>query len=146
MNGLKYFLLQLKDWRMKKVLVVKGYRVVGWNTRDRGFNPWWLQKINKRLNDSDLLLVGGGSTSIGDPITATSVGISVTRLGKFLKPLATINLPISPTFLGNFWKGVKIYHFWATFIHIWWFFLVTLVGIDKVTTRLNCVHDTTSRY
>jgi len=32
-------------------------------------------------------------------------------LGKFLKPLATINLPKSPTFLGNFGKGVKIYHF-----------------------------------
>ena len=32
-------------------------------------------------------------------------------LGYFLKPLATINLPKSPTFLGNFCKGVKIYHF-----------------------------------
>ena len=28
-------------------------------------------------------------------------------LGKFLKPLAIINLPKSPTFLGNFCKGVK---------------------------------------
>ena len=41
----------------------------------------------------------------------------VTRLGdlldfgQVLKPLATINLPKSPTFLGNFCKGVKIYHF-----------------------------------
>ena len=42
--------------------------------------------------------------------------------GNFLKPLATISLPKSPTFLGNFCKGVKIYHFWATFIDIWWFF------------------------
>ena len=32
-------------------------------------------------------------------------------LGTFLKPLAPINLPKSPTFLGNFCKGVKIYHF-----------------------------------
>ena len=32
-------------------------------------------------------------------------------LGKFLKPLATINLPKSLTFLGNFCKGVKVYHF-----------------------------------
>ena len=31
--------------------------------------------------------------------------------GKFLKPFATINLPKSPTFSGNFCKGVKIYHF-----------------------------------
>ena len=32
-------------------------------------------------------------------------------LGNFLKPVATINLPKSPTFLGNFCKGVKIIHF-----------------------------------
>ena len=32
-------------------------------------------------------------------------------LGNFLKSLATANLPKSPIFLGNFCKGVKIYHF-----------------------------------
>ena len=32
-------------------------------------------------------------------------------LGNFLMPLARINLPKSPTFLCNFCKGVKIYHF-----------------------------------
>ena len=32
-------------------------------------------------------------------------------LNKFLKPLATINLPKSLTLLGNFCKGVKINHF-----------------------------------
>ena len=31
--------------------------------------------------------------------------------GQFLKPFATINLSKSPTFLGNFCKGVKIVHF-----------------------------------
>ena len=42
---------------------------------------------------------------------------SVPRLGDLLdfgqlfKPLEAINLPKSPTFLGNFCKGVKIYHF-----------------------------------
>ena len=42
---------------------------------------------------------------------------SVTRLGdlfdfgQVFKALATINFPKSPTFLGNFCKGVKIYHF-----------------------------------
>ena len=47
---------------------------------------------------------------------------SVTRLriywtlGNFLKALATINLPKSPTFLGNFCKGVKIYHFYNEII------------------------------
>ena len=41
----------------------------------------------------------------------------MTRLGDLLdfgqlsKALATINLPKSPTFLGNFCKGDKIYHF-----------------------------------
>ena len=47
-------------------------------------------------------------------------------LGNYLKPLATIILPKSPTLLGNFCKGVKIIHFlvnsfWAIFIHIWRF-------------------------
>ena len=47
---------------------------------------------------------------------------SATRLGDFLhfglllKPLATINLPRSPTFLGNFCKGVKIYPFTSEII------------------------------
>ena len=42
---------------------------------------------------------------------------SVTRLddlldlGKSIKPLETINSPKSPTFLGNFCKGVKIFKF-----------------------------------
>ena len=46
-----------------------------------------------------------------------STVISVTRLGDLLdfghilKLLATINLPKSPTFLGNFRKCVKINHF-----------------------------------
>ena len=31
--------------------------------------------------------------------------------GQLLKPLATINLPKSPTFLGNYFKGVKICQF-----------------------------------
>ena len=31
--------------------------------------------------------------------------------GIFSKPVATIILPKSPTFLGNFCKGVKIFHF-----------------------------------
>ena len=43
--------------------------------------------------------------------TLRNVLTSVTRLGNFLKPLATIILPKSPTFLGNFCKGVKVYLF-----------------------------------
>ena len=32
-------------------------------------------------------------------------------LGNFSKPVATISLPKPPTFLGNFCKGVKMFHF-----------------------------------
>ena len=45
-----------------------------------------------------------------------AVVASVTRFGdlldfgQLLKPLATINLPQSPLFLGNFCKGVKIFN------------------------------------
>ena len=55
------------------------------------------------------------------------------NLGNFLKPLATINLPKSSTFLGNFCKGVKIYHFPSKIIFgqllliFGDFFLVTLI-------------------
>ena len=59
-------------------------------------------------------------------------------LGNFLKPLATIILPKSPTFLGNFYKGVKIFDFlWNHFGQFLWtfgdFLLVTLLG-----TGLGC--------
>ena len=49
-------------------------------------------------------------------------------LGKFSKSLATINLPQSPTFLGNFCKGIEIFHFSSEisfgplFIYIWQLF------------------------
>ena len=39
------------------------------------------------------------------------IGRFFCTLGNFFKPLATINLPKSLTFLGNFCKGIKIYHF-----------------------------------
>ena len=52
-------------------------------------------------------------------------------LGNFSKPLATINLPKSPTFSGNFCTGVKIYHFSSEIIFgqldIWRFLPVTLI-------------------
>ena len=53
--------------------------------------------------------------------------------GQLLKPLATINFPKSPTFLGNFCKGVKIFNFSSEIIFgqllktFGNFFLVTLV-------------------
>ena len=54
-------------------------------------------------------------------------------LGKFIQPLETINLPKSLTFLGNFWKYVKIFNFSTEIIFgqllltFGDFFLVTLV-------------------
>ena len=56
-------------------------------------------------------------------------------LGNFLKPLATINLSKSPTFLGNFCMCLKIYYFSSESIlgnfyrHLAIFFLVTLLFI-----------------
>ena len=37
-------------------------------------------------------------------------------LSHFLKPWATINFPESPSFLGNFSKGVKIFNFTSEII------------------------------
>ena len=57
-------------------------------------------------------------------------------LGNFLKPVATIISPKSPTFIGNFCKGGKIFQFFteiiyqATFIDIWRFLLVTMHSIN----------------
>ena len=39
-------------------------------------------------------------------------------LGNFLKPVATNILPKSPTFLGNFGKGGKLFHFYAEIIKL----------------------------
>ena len=56
------------------------------------------------------------SSNVHSLHSAKGVGSTVTRLGdfwtlgSFSKPLATINLLKSPTFLVNFWKGVKIFN------------------------------------
>ena len=65
-------------------------------------------------------------------------------LGNFLKPLATINLPKSLTFLGNICKGVKIYHFSSEIIlrellqTFGDFYLVTLLAIFVHLTEYIC--------
>ena len=64
-------------------------------------------------------------------------------LGNFFKPLATINMPKSPTFLGNFCKGVKIYPFPIEIIFgqllltFGDFFLVTLCAFHPAAQVLN---------
>ena len=61
--------------------------------------------------------------------------------GQLLKPLATINLPKSPTVLGNFCVGVKIYHFSSEIIfgQLLWTFgdfsLVTLISRQSLGLR-----------
>ena len=39
------------------------------------------------------------------------IGRFIWTLGNYSKPLPTINLPKSPSYLGNFCKGVKIFNF-----------------------------------
>ena len=62
-------------------------------------------------------------------------------LGNFLKPLATINLPKSHTFLGNFCKGVKIIQFSSETIFgqllltFGDFYLVTLVVAPQLLSH-----------
>ena len=48
------------------------------------------------------------ATTDGAVITVCPDWAIYWTLGNFLKPLATINLSKSPTFLSNFCKGVKI--------------------------------------
>ena len=58
------------------------------------------------------------------------------NLGNFFKPLATLNLPKSLTFFGNFCKGIKIYHFSSEIIFGQLlqtfddFYLVTLISAE----------------
>ena len=90
------------------------------------------KQCNKNIRSKRLLKRGAGS-----------LAASVTRLGdlldfgNFLKPLAIIILPKSPTLLGNFCKLVKIYHFSSLIIFgpllqtFGDFFLVTLINIQQ---------------
>ena len=55
-------------------------------------------------------------------------------LGNFSKPVATISLPKSHTFLGNFYKGAKIFNFSGEII-LGNILLVTLVGPDAIEWR-----------
>ena len=68
-------------------------------------------------------------------------------LGNFLKPLASINLHKSPTFLSKFCKGVKIFHFSSEIIlgQLLWafgdFLLVTLLtGNGQYMFQINFGH------
>ena len=91
------------------------------------------KQCNKNIRSKRLLKRGAGS-----------LAASVTRLGdlldfgNFLKPLAIIILPKSPTLLGNFCKLVKIYHFSSLIIFgpllqtFGDFFLVTLLSWEKL--------------
>ena len=63
-------------------------------------------------------------------------------LDKFLKPLATINLPKSPTFVGNFY-GYLATFFWSHCLEaIWigWFVRWVLYGLGKNTFNWKCCY------
>ena len=59
-------------------------------------------------------------------------------LGNFLNPLATIILPKLPTFLSNFWKGVKSFDFSCEII--FGQFLLTFGDYLLVTLNLQCAY------
>ena len=85
--------------------------------------PWYL--VGSRLvavGVEYLHILGLIHTRVDSPVDCVDaeMGISLRvwpdwaiycTLGNFLKPLAMFNLSESPAFLGNFCKGVKIYHF-----------------------------------
>jgi len=57
-------------------------------------------------------------------------------LGKFLKSLAAINLPKSPTFLGNFCKGAKIFNFsseiiFGQLLQTFGDFILVTIGVNQ---------------
>ena len=92
----------------------------------------------------------GSATKLDNFIEASQcdhIGQFIGFWGNFLKPLATINLPKSSSFFGNFCKGVKIYHFpskiilgqlYQTFGD---FVLVTLKPVDFLHQRFGHTGD-----
>ena len=76
----------------------------------RLFNTIWLINIRRKK----MVL---NRTSLMSDAVWPDWAIYLT-LGNFLKPLATINLPKSLTFLGNICKGVKIYYFSSEIIFV----------------------------
>ena len=103
----------------------RGRQVQAWHCTDpkivylKGTNFDIVAIVNKTLRRVDNVYLFGLKVVWPDWAIYWTLGI-------FSNPLATINLSKSSTLLGNFCKGVKIYHFWATFIGNWQFFLVTL--------------------
>ena len=71
----------------------------------------WLATLNHDVSVLDFsleLLLCCRVNRLGDLL---DFGQYLKAFGNISKPFATINLTKSPTFLGNFCKGVKIYHF-----------------------------------
>ena len=91
-------------------MIVKNTKVV----KEKRPRMAHLLKVIKKSNTVDL---NDDKRSLESENSRYQLGRRVTRLGNLLdfgkvsKPLATINFPISPTFLGNFCKIVKTYHF-----------------------------------
>ena len=50
---------------------------------------------------------------IDKPVGSVTRFSDLLDFGQLFKALATINLPQSPPFLGNFCKGVKIFNFYS---------------------------------
>ena len=70
--------------------------------------------FTKKVSVLLISLIGSGSSISEWHSTynqCDQIGRFIGLWASFTVPLATINLPKSLTFLGNFFKGVKIYHF-----------------------------------
>ena len=139
----------MKLWRLVIDLTIVYVVVVVVPQNGAAQNEKWFTKfkISKRGVINNLITSRWGLSSVW-PDWAI-----YWTLGKFSKPLATINLPKSPTFLGNFCKGVKIFDFsseiifWATFIVIWWLFFGHTDHLDggvRVAWRLMSFDDVKS--
>ena len=89
----------------------------------------------------------GSATKLDNFIEASQcdhIGQFIGFWGNLLKPLATINLPKSSSFFGNFCKGVKIYHFPSKIIlgqllqTFGNFVLVTLTAAFVLSSQILC--------
>ena len=114
--------------RLKNVLSLRGFEPEASNPRlrTRGFMPPLVrpcfvrtkssihEKYEKWAKIPEMLTRSKLSSVVKIKLTEDAVWADwaiYCTLGNFSKPVATIILSKWPTFLGNFWKGVKIFHF-----------------------------------
>ena len=126
------FLLYFRSFQtsiqlLQQINVKKIHLECGTGIRNNNLLEMSLQKITPRPR---LLPKGSQSVRPDWAIYCT--------FGNDSKPLATINLPKSPTFLGNFCKGVKIIHFCREIIFGQLYRHLYFTTFDKLTKMFTC--------